>query len=403
MNVLVYSEMIIRPMISLCLVLIAAGCVDRIIIPLGKATSRVVIDGFISTEPGPYSIRVSESLDIQSTYEVARPITLKYLVLMDDLDNVDSLFEHKTGSFFTPDDGLRGTPGRAYKIKFETVDGREYESVYDTLYGSTGSVDGVHHTYVQRNRLEDGSPSYGFDINFDASDNESKRNLHMWRMVSTYQVETIPKYHRAQCGGPLDEYLLDPLPVDQQCPFPVNCGCIAPLPCSGWELNKYRYVYDGPCTCCDCWVQIYNNVPIMPDQKLYDTRLTNVFADHIPLTYYNFMFAMHVQIDQYTLSHKIYLFYKAIVNQQSARGSLFQPITGKLPGNIVQISGNPIPAEGIFYATAITSNSIFIDRSEIANKSDIPRIAPYPFANKTILNSCLDFPYSTNIKPSYWP
>jgi hypothetical protein len=395
--------MITRPLISLCIVLIATGCIDRIDLPPGIATSRVVIDGFISAEPGPYSIRVSESLNIQSAYEVARPITLKYLVLSDNLGNTDSLIEHKTGSFFTHDDGIRGTPGRAYKINFETADGRVYESIFDTLYLSSGSVDSVHHTFVQRTGV-DSDPTYGFDIHFDATDIELKGSLHMWRMVSTYQVETLPKFHRIQCDnhGPDAPVLVEQLPIEQQCPFPINCGCLLPEPCSGWTLEENKFVYNKPCVCCTCWVTIYNKVPIIPDQKLFDTRLSHVFADYIPLTYYNFMFKMHVQIDQFTLSHSAYLFYKAIVNQQSARGSLFQPITGKLPGNIVQVSGKPIPAEGIFFATSITSKSTFINRSDIPSFNYIPTIAPYPFANKVIINSCLEFPNSTTTKPLYW-
>jgi hypothetical protein len=393
--------MIIRPMISLMVMLIAASCVDRIIIPLGKTTSRVVIDGSISTRPGPYTVTVTESLDIQSAYEIARPITLKYLVMMDDLGNTDSLVDKRVGNFSTHEGGIQGTVGRAYKLKFETVDGRVYESLFDTLRESTGTVDSVHHNFKQRTNL-DGTLTHGYDISFDVTDQESSNSLHMWRMVSTYQTETIPKYHRVQCASS-SEPAGAVLPPEQVCPFPINCGCLIPLECSGWKINRDgEMVQFKPCECCTCWVTIYNDVPIMPDQRLYGTQLANIFADYIPLTYYNFMFKMHVQIDQYNLSQSAYLFYKAIVNQQSARGSLFQPITGKIPGNIVQISGEPIPAEGIFFATSITSKSIFISRFEIPDFNFIPKIEPYPFANKRILNSCLDFPYSTTIKPAFW-
>jgi hypothetical protein len=394
--------MIMRHVISILIVLIATGCVDRIVIPLGKTTSRIVIDGYISTQPGPYTVKVTESLDIESPYELTRPITLKYLVMMDDLGNTDSLIDHRLGNYATHEDGIRGTAGRAYKLKFETADGRVYESLFDTLREVTGTVDSVRHVFKQRASV-DGSLSHGFDISFDVTDIESSTNLHMWRMVSTYQVETNPKYHRDQVHCPLAP-VNEVLPPDQVCPFPINCGCLAPLECSGWRTNPLNLKFEmfKPCECCDCWVSIFNDVPIMPDQRLYGSQLANVFADYIPLTHYNFMFKMHVQIDQYNLSQNAYLFYRAIVNQQSARGSLFQPITGKIPGNIVQISGDPIPAEGIFFATSITSKAIFIDRREIPDFNFIPTIEPYPFANKRILNSCLDFPYSTNVKPAYW-
>jgi hypothetical protein len=383
-------------------VLIVANCVDRIDLSFGSTASRVVIDGFISTEPGPYSIKVSESIDIESTYEVVRPITLKSIVVLDNIGNIDSLTQRNVGDYYTHEDGIRGTPGRAYKVRFETLDGRIYESIYDTLIESSGAVESVQQTFVTKNSLE-GNPTHGFEITFDAIDNEQSGSFHMWRSVATYQVETNPRYHRKQCNSGDIPFFSDNLPADQQCgPF-VDCGCVAPLPCSGWALDPLgKYQSLKPCECCTCWVSIYNDAPIVPDQNLYGKKLTNVFADYIPLTYYNFMFKMHVQVDQLTVSRNAYLFYRAIASQQAARGSLFQPVTGKLPVQFEQVSGHPVPTEGIFFAASITSNSIFITRSDIPDLNLIPTIETYPFANKKILGSCLDFTNSTISKPPYW-
>lgn len=383
---------IFRITISFLLILALASCVDRIIFPLNDDRKHFVIDGFITTGPPPYRVAVSESLNPDDPFYVYKPRTLKYMLLEDNLGNVDTLKENdrEEGIFYSPSNGMRGTVGRAYRLQFETVDGRVYESTYDTMRSASGSVDSVYREFVPRTDLE-GKPYHGFAISFDTSDPETN-NLHVWQMTTTYQVETDPKHHRMQCGGGPD------------CPPNFNCGCLDPLPCSGYTMpEEYgKLVYVAPCECCTCWVTVTNNSPIIQDVRISGSK-AHVYADFIALTPYNFMFASHVKIDQYTVSPMSYYYYKAVADQLNARSSLFQPITGKLNGNIVQISGPEEQIEGLFFATSITSRSIYIKRNEIPDEGLIPQVEKIVFANKKILNSCLEFPNSTNIRPSFWP
>ena len=385
-----------RTGISLALVLISAGCVDRIALPRQTSEPRVVIAGHISADPGPYMVKVSESLDILNPYEIAKPLTVRQMLLIDDLGNIDTLtapVNGTAGQYYTREDGVRGIPGRAYKIRFETRDGRIYESVYDTLPVSAGRIDSVYTSFERRDKVfdedtrynfEDQDFTYGFNIQFNASGLNS-RNWHMWNFIGTYQVRTDPTRHRIPClgGGP-------------DCPKDSgNCGCLSPLECSG--------AYSGglsECECCVCWVTVNNTAPVLPDLRL--TGLNHISAAFMPLTPYTFMFKVHARVDQLAISGQTYSFFKAILQQQQAKGSLFQPMTGQIRGNIVQVSGNPVQAEGIFYSTLATSKAIFIYPEEIPDPKFIPEIDPRWYPYKKIWNSCLDFPKSTTTKPSFW-
>jgi hypothetical protein len=146
-------------------------------------------------------------------------------------------------------------------------------------------------------------------------------------------------------------------------------------------------------------VTINNRSPVVPDTRL---GLRGVSAGFVPLTPYTFMFKVHAQVDQYVISRQTHSFFKEILAQQQATGSLFQPVTGKIEGNIVQISGEPVEANGIFYATSIKSKSIFINPEDIPNPDFIPPIDPRIYANKKINDNCKKFPESTTTKPSFW-
>ena len=118
---------------------------------------------------------------------------------------------------------------------------------------------------------------------------------------------------------------------------------------------------------------------------------------YVPLTTWTLMYKVHAQVNQMSLSRQAFAFWKGVKAQKGATASLFQPVTGKIPGNFVQISGEQAPMEGLFFATSIASKAVFINRSDVPNQSLIPGV-DLPFAD-----NCLNlFPNSTVSKPSYW-
>src|SRR4051812_39535430 len=108
---------IFRATCSYILIFALAGCIDRIQFDVGNDVERYVIDGFITTDPPPYKVEVTQSLNLDQTYSLTKPSTLRYLLLIDDIGNVDTLREpsRTIGKFYSPQDGMRGVPGRAYK------------------------------------------------------------------------------------------------------------------------------------------------------------------------------------------------------------------------------------------------------------------------------------------------
>ena len=108
------------------------------------------------------------------------------------------------------------------------------------------------------------------------------------------------------------------------------------------------------------------------------------------------MHKIRVEVKLLSLTNQSFRFWKAVENQRAAIGSLFQPVSGKIPINFIQLSGAKSPVQGLFYAAAVSSKSIYIRRSDIPNESMIPAISGGNI-------SCLElFPNATNIKPSFW-
>ena len=358
---------------SITLIVLCAACVDRIIFDVGSSpTFPIVVDGSISDQPGPYKILVSKAFDIESKQSTKTPISVKRIVMSDNIGTSEVLSEVSSGEYQTSPSGIKGTIGRAYKIQIELLDGRIYESVPDTLYPS-GSVDKVYHAF-RTEKTTNGATNYGFDVLFNSSAGELNNYYFLWKFEGTFRIDTYPEQHTEPFG-------------EGRIP--------APRPCSGYVFTSGNLEKVGDCQCCTCWTNIFNNELVISDNQLVKNgRFTNIKASYVPVNQWIFKYKIYAQVKQMSLSPNAFAFWKAVQSQKNATTSLFQPITGKIPVNFIQTAGHPGPIEGIFYSTSVQSKGVFINREDVPNQQIIPNI-DLPFQD-----SCIDlFPYSSTQKP----
>lgn len=328
------------------LVLLGTACIDRINLDIPReAAYPVVIDGFISDLSGPYQITVTRAYDIESKSSPRTRIAVKHLILSDDTGTEEELFQVSQGIYQTA--GLiQGEVGRVYKLYIQLLDGREYESTSDTLH-PTGNVDSVYFKF-RADPTVHYTTDYGFDVFFNASAGARQNYQFLWKFVGTYKV---------------------------------NIGC------------------------CTCWSYLYNPIPIVSDGQLVQSgQFLSVKAAYVPVTGWTFMHKVHAEVNQMSLSRNAFEFWRAVKAQQEAIGSLFQPMTGKIPNNFHQLSGAPGDMFGLFFATSISSNAVYIRRGDVPNQNFIPnlQLAP-PGGNYQGPAACIEqFPGSTDVKPPYW-
>ena len=378
---------------SVLLILITSACVDRINfdVPNGFAYG-IVVDGFISDQPGPYTVKINTGHDLTDKIERTF-ISAKSVTISDNLGNSELLTNLDRGVYQTSPNGIRGTAGRAYILRVELFDGRIYESIPDTLRNS-GVVDSVYYTFKKtgESSLGTGSSSYGFDIFFDASSSVRDDFYYLWKFTGTFQVDTNPElYDDFPCSGNID------------CPGCSVCNIIPK--CTGLRNigTPLQPVFKriGPCECCTCWYNIFNEEPIISDNQLLEFgRYKGIKAGHIPVHQWIFQHKVYAEVNQMSLSRQTFAFWKSIKDQKDANNSLFQPITGKIPSNFVQLSGTTATIEGLFYAASLSNKRILITRKDVPDKTFI---FPTQDPPDPIALSCLDlYPNSFTQKPSFW-
>ena len=151
---------------SALLILIASACVDRINFDIVVTEAfPIVVEGYISDQPGPYKIQISKAYDIESKYSIKTPINVSRVIISDSQGDLEELSQVNDGEYQTRQDGIRGVVGGAYLLRVELRDGRIYESIPDTLLAS-GKLDSLYFDFKEEKNLE-GASEYSFDILFN--------------------------------------------------------------------------------------------------------------------------------------------------------------------------------------------------------------------------------------------
>lgn len=107
-------------------VLFLYGCQRVVSIDLNTANPRVVVEGNIKDQPGPYSVFLSMTGSYFDTTLVAPPISHAQVVIMDDFGNRDTLKEVIRGTYQSST--LLGVSGRTYTLSVK-ADGKEYMAI----------------------------------------------------------------------------------------------------------------------------------------------------------------------------------------------------------------------------------------------------------------------------------
>jgi hypothetical protein len=108
--------------ITIILSLCFSSCEKVIDLKLNTSSSQIVIQGNIYDQAGPYTVRISKSVNFDES-NVYPAVIGAMVVISDNAGNSDTLTETSSGIYITS--VLQGVPGRSYTLTIKT-DGQTY-------------------------------------------------------------------------------------------------------------------------------------------------------------------------------------------------------------------------------------------------------------------------------------
>lgn len=364
------------------------ACVDPFETELSNEDNlTIVADGFISDLPGPHTIRlvrISSALDVLNA---ALPVQASS-VTIEDSNGETYRLSSKGDGIYSTSETVQGVVGHEYKLKVQLSNGSIIESPFDELL-PVDDIIKVHHRWDSIT-APNSPPTYGFKIFMDGI--VSKSSFVRWRFTGAYEVQSYPELNK----------------------FENNCAKPPPVwpdppPCSGFVYTGIPFVRPGlleqvgSCSCCNCWVRDFENVPkVNDDVILTDGSVRDLEVGFVPFTAWTFGKGRYmVRVEQMSLSRVAFDFWKLLKDQKVGASSLFQPAIGKPQSNFISSNANQ-KVIGFFYATSIKQRIVFLT----ADDARLP-VPPFdiepPNENCALWRPCNEiFPNSQLTPPKDW-
>ncbi len=313
--------------INILLALILGGCREPFFPDIGKYENILVIDGLVTDQEGPHVVRLSRSYLFDEKFP--DPEEYAVVTVISD-DNVTETFTEDRPGIYLSSAGFRGTIGRSYKLLVTTSDEQNYESDWVQL-NRVPEIDSVTHRFEERPTSDPNRSLFGMQVHINTHDETNETRYYRWEWTETWEFIT-----------PLKSSFY---PGEEQC----------------WKTTRSSSISIG--------TSEHLTSDVLKDFPIYFISLE---SNRLRIKYSSL-------VSQYSMSREAYSYWKSLQDITQNTGSLFDPTPAAVTGNIYNADDQDKPVLGIFQASAVTQQRIFIDRSEIPSYLDVP--SGYGFCN----------------------
>ena len=338
------------------------GCIEEIEVFKGSSDSFVV-DGAITTEPGPHRIKLSYSRQY-NTKPTFEKVEGAIVTIVDDEGQEEQLTYTENGYFVTSP-AFSAVPGKSYQLKIKLKSGDEFESIPEKCI----SVPALQNVSARMNGTV-------LDFFADFTDDPAEENYYRWRYNGTFEFVAPVAYEMSRTNQQMKKS--DCITWEGPAPF---------------AKDIYR-----------CWVKEFDAEYLkIDDDLLFNGReMKDVFLYSMDLQQ-KFNHGYYAEVKQYSLTKSAYIYWKAIKDQMSNNGTIFETTNYQIRGNLRSLQDPDENVLGYFGVSAVSAKAVFVGEfiglyGEIA--CELNNSGCYP-------ERCMDCrraaSTASTTKPAYWP
>ncbi len=317
--------MSIRSIVILCsTVFLYSSCIDRFQPEVDKYEGLLVVDGGISNQPGPYTIRLNQSIQVYDYDANYAPIPNAQVSIREEDGPTYPLAEIAPGVYQTDASELRGTVGKSYSLYIQLADGEEYETPFEEMLEPTpiAEIDPVIEYHYN---LDEDAQIPGYQFYISAPEGAYEANYYLWRCQITYEYHAdYPIIYIYE--GRLEEF--------------ANPDSLTVC----WRTFDFEDIFT--LSTADFASKSVNRAPIL-FQRL-DSKVASI------------RFSLLAQ--QLSINRAAYTYYDAIKNQIANSGSLYNSQPYQIRGNLRNINDEEEPVLGYFLVGGVSEKRIFVDK-----------------------------------------
>lgn len=336
------------------------GCIEPIDLNIIEEKRILVVEGFVSTGPGPHRIKLTKSAKFGDIFSgFIRAEEGAEVWIRSNNGNVTVLTEENPGTYITPL-GWHAELNKSYTLNITTSTGTHYTSIPETVVPVT-PIDSLILQYKKIPTSDPATFITGFEVFARFQDPPDSKNFYTWRNNGTFLIETRPELHTVR------------------------------------NVNNPSVPIPAPKDCCaECWVNELNadfSVKILDDKNSNGT-VNTVLAAFLPDNGIRFRTRYMIVIHQLSISREAHAFFDLLNKQLSIEGDIFDPPPATIRGNMINLDHGEENVIGYFYASDVSIDTVFISPNLLEDSQE---------ANPKVINDdCRVLPLSTIYRPDYW-
>ncbi|HMQ06123.1 MAG TPA: DUF4249 domain-containing protein [Saprospiraceae bacterium] len=314
-----------------------SACIDPHSIENTSSDEYVIVDGLITTEPGPHTIKLFRSAPYGNNFEsVIQPLPNAKMVIRDHTGNIESLVPSNEIGVYITSPSFSARIGYTYTLHIELQDGRLLSSLPEKVL-PVPSLDSLSVTTLEfpsENPLVNRS---GAQIVAHFRDPSDEKNYYQWVPKDpVYVLIANPEEFRKGPNGIVDGRLCP------YCPCPKECCARC------YRTEGLAFVP----------VSILDDISFNGEEIAYPVYFVEDNGLRFKDTY-------RIDIYQRSISEKAYRYLLLSKQQLESQGNIFDPPPANIRGNIVQLDQSDMTVLGYFYASDVSSKQIYIKRNDL--------------------------------------
>ncbi|KPL14653.1 MAG: hypothetical protein AMS26_10015 [Bacteroides sp. SM23_62] len=315
-------------MIWPCLLWMTTACIEEYTPEISRSQQLLIVDGGITSEPGPYTVRLSLSKGIQDVF--TEPVSGAVVVIEEKNGSSEVLSEVDPGRYETATGGITGKIGNEYRISI-THNDEGYESAW-MLLKDCPPIDSL---YWMRERHQ------GVNGEIDGI---------QW-YIDTHDPDNNTRYYRW-------EYI-----EDWAFSVPISSSwnptlCYAHNPSSGIIIGS--------------------------TEKFTDDLLLKHPITYVDHTTTRLTLRYRIIVIQHAITEEEFRYWEALEELNENLGTLFDPIPAEIYGNIRNVTNPDRSVLGYFTSSTVRTDTMYVDAEEFAN-APIYFDSPYGFCNFVVI------------------
>lgn len=301
------------------------SCREEIVLQAGISDKILVVDGMITNEPGPYTIKLSISSNVNNPGFI--PFTGCEITIFDNKKSSEVLTESEPGIYQTSIEGITGIVGNQYRISIQSPEGKRYETEFEEMKELV-EIDTIYTELIRKEvfGFYYGLPGYQFYM--DTKTATGYDNYYLWKMDETYQYTA--KYRL------ISVYNTELTYADY-----INLyRC--------WKTERVKYFFTG---------KTANLLsPVITKQPLHFVGTeTRRLQERYSLL-----------LKQYSITQNAYYFWKNVEALNAEENFLFTTQPYNIIGNIKNKENPDEIIYGYFTVASVSQKRIFVDRPRTA-------------------------------------